>query len=71
MGGVQRASWRGFIIHACPKEAEIERRRTKGNNRGHEAPLGGIPKVASGIVGRMAYVDHVSALDLTFTQTDG
>ena len=52
MGGVQGASWHGFSVHACPKEAQIERGRTKGNYRGYQAPLGGIPKVASGIVPR-------------------
>jgi hypothetical protein len=47
MGRLKKASWSGFIDSTCPKEADTERSRTKGNHRGHEAPLGGIPKGGS------------------------
>ena len=36
---------------APPQEAETERRRTKGDHRGHEAALGGIPKGARPLSG--------------------
>jgi hypothetical protein len=44
MGRVKKASRTDFIHHTCPQETLTERRRTKGDYRGHEAALGGTPK---------------------------
>jgi hypothetical protein len=50
MGRGQKAIRADFIHRTCPKEAEKERGRTKGDHRGHEAALGGIPKGTSALI---------------------
>ena len=45
----KKTNWSDFIRRTCPQEAETERGWTKGDHRGHQAALGGLPKGESAV----------------------
>lgn len=63
MGRSQKGDVSDFVLHTCPKEAEAERGRTKGDHPGHEAALGGTSKGESAVVSAQIRILDIPSLD--------